>query len=149
MRDVVENSRNREIGTVERGYAVARMGNGVHDVLVTDAGRTAKPSPWEGLTGREIGRAFVAGRAAKQQETEPLPRLIVREQNAGIGDAAPTEDDELPTLRELGIGDAAGAQDPEPAVMSWYAGKPFSEGRAAHNRYLISTGRAPIPAGRR
>jgi hypothetical protein len=132
--------RGREIGTVERGYAVGRMRHAVADA------RTA-PSPLAGFTGREIGRALVDGRAAKRPKTEQaLPRLIARERDPGIGDAAPA-DDELPTLEELGIGDSA--RDAEPSVMSLYNGKPFVEGRAAHNAWLVSHGRGPIPHGRR
>lgn len=149
VQDVI---RGREISTTERGYAVGRMGHGAADVLVADKGHTAKPSPWAGVTGREIGRALVvSGRAAKPARAERIPELIAREVIASaIGDAAPAEDnDELPTLQELGIGDAAGTQDSEPAVSSWYCGRPFSEGRKAHNAWLVSHGRGPIPDGRR
>lgn len=54
--------------------------------------------------------------------------------------------DEAWSAEDLGL-TGAGAKDGEPSTLNFYAGKSFAEGRAEHNRYLISTGRAPIPAG--
>jgi hypothetical protein len=62
-------------------------------------------------------------------------------------EAEQAANDEPPTMAELGlIEDVGGMQD---SVMSFYAGKPFTEGRKAHNQYLVSRGKAPIPEGRK
>ncbi|HEY1810281.1 MAG TPA: hypothetical protein VGG42_17085, partial [Acidobacteriaceae bacterium] len=44
-----------------------------------------------------------------------------------------------------GVADAA----TEPSVMSFYAGRNYSEGRTLLNQHLVSRGKAPIPEGRR
>jgi hypothetical protein len=55
------------------------------------------------------------------------------------------EDDAL-TAEELGL---VGANDAEPTILSFYAGKSFAAGRAAHNQYLVSRGKPPIPTGKK
>jgi hypothetical protein len=63
---------------------------------------------------------------------------------------AETEGDEPNALDEFDLEDRpSGAQDSEPTIMSFYAGRAFSEGRKMHNAYLVSQGRRPIPEGRR
>jgi hypothetical protein len=132
-----------------KDFSVSRMGtlgasrSAVTDVIFTAPRPPAKPSPWEGITGCDIGRALATGRAAKRPKREPLPRLIARERNPGIGDASPM-DDELPTLTD-GAKDSA----PEPSMLTFFNGKPHAEGLKAYNQYLASTGRGPISAGKR
>jgi hypothetical protein len=113
--------RGREIGTKERGYAVGRMGHGAADVLVADKGHTAEPSPWAGVTGREIGQALVSGRAAKPARAEVIPELIARE-----------------VISLVAVGNAVADAEPEPAMLSFFNGKPHAEGLKAYNEYLAS-----------
>ena len=58
--------------------------------------------------------------------------------------------DEPNALDEFDLEDRpSGAQDSEPRLMSFYAGRSYSEGRKLHNAFLVSQGRSPLPEGRR
>jgi uncharacterized protein len=72
-----------------------------------------------------------------------------------IGDSAPNDvapeldpdnltDEDLDAIYG-GVTDA----EPEPSMLSFFNGKPHAEGLKAYNQYLASTGRGPIPAGKK
>jgi hypothetical protein len=72
----------------------------------------------------------------------------VRELRWNPSDDAPLDIDPILTDEDLEA-ISGGAKDAEPTVLSFYAGRPFSEGRKAHNQYRISRGLLPISEGKK
>jgi hypothetical protein len=112
------------------------------DTNLEDVRRAAQ---WQRKLGEEIPSGIERVTFPGPHETGPV-RELNWDPSLGI---APSIDpiDNL-TKEDLDVVFGA-AKDAAPSVMSFYAGKSFADGRAAHNRYRISQGLAPISEGKK
>jgi hypothetical protein len=100
---------------------------------------------WQRKLGEEIPTGTERVTFPGPHDTAP-----VRELNWNPSDGIAPEIDPIANLTDEDLDVVFGAaKDAQPSVMSFYAGKSFSEGRRLHNQHRVSQGLRPIPEGRK
>jgi hypothetical protein len=140
-----------------RMNTLAAERNGMKDDTESQRRAMANAKKWQDDESAKIfsGRSGPAPSESTLASSRGWPRSSMTtttvdqlERQARIQAEAEVEDEDLPTMAELGIiEDMGGAKDAEPSTLSFYAGKSYQEGRRAHNAYRASKGFAPIPEG--
>jgi hypothetical protein len=117
----------------------------VHLDTESNLGDVRRAKEWQRKLGEEIPDGT-------ERVTFPGPHSTgpVRELRWNPSDGIAPDIDPIDNLTDEDLHVVFGAaKDAQPTVMSFYAGKSFSEGRRLHNQHRVSQGLRPIPEGKK